>query len=146
MAAKNSNKNPNTESTQKKTKNPNLDTSKNFLIPTLLLHLSNLNLHGYELMQQMTQFGIDSIDKGNFYRTLRQLEKDNMVSSEWDTTSNGPAKRIYSITDAGEKYLGIWANTLSHQQKMLNQFFNLYNPFFSSYTSSQDEKADADDE
>src|SRR5699024_2356641 len=103
------------------------------------LHLRDLNTHGYELMQHVTKFGIRSIDKGNFYRILRQLEKDQMVTSEWDTTSNGPAKRIYSITEAGETYLELWANTLSHQQKMLNQFFNLYNPFMTPYNSSSDE-------
>jgi len=128
-----------TNNSEKENNKPNVDTPKNFLIPTMLLHLRDLNTHGYELMQHVTKFGIRSIDKGNFYRILRQLEKDQMVTSEWDTTSNGPAKRIYSITEAGETYLELWANTLSHQQKMLNQFFNLYNPFMTPYNSSSDE-------
>lgn len=103
--------------------------SKNILIPAMLLHLKEISTHGYELMQQMTEFGIQSIDKGNFYRTLRKLEQDNMVTSAWDTNSTGPAKRIYSLTEAGELYLEMWAKTLDYQQQLLNQFFNLYNPF-----------------
>lgn len=102
---------------------------KNFLIPTMLLYLRDVSTHGYELMKKMTQFGIESIDKGNFYRILRQLEKDNLVKSEWDTTSSGPAKRVYSLTKIGEKHLELWASSLNYQQKMLDQFFNLYNPF-----------------
>lgn len=127
MSAEN-NKDSNKEST-------NLGTPKNFLVPMMLLHLRDWNAHGYELMKKLSQFGIDSIDKGNFYRILRQLEKDEMVTSEWDTTSGGPAKRIYSITDSGEQYLELWAGSLGHYQKMLDQFFNLYNPFFSAYTA-----------
>lgn len=111
-------------------------TPKNFVIPVLLLHLRNWNAHGYELMQKLTQFGLHSIDHGNLYRILRQLEKDELVSSQWDTTSKGPAKRIYSITDAGEEYLNIWANSLDNYHRMLTQFFNLYNPFFSAPNSN----------
>ena len=129
---------------EKKGKTANLGTPKNFLIPIMLLHLRDLNSHGYELMEKIMQFGVESVDQGNFYRLLRQLEKDALVTSEWDVTSGGPAKRIYSITDAGEKYLETWAGSLSHFQKMLDQFFNLYNPFFSPYKSSSQTKYDED--
>ncbi|MEH6940553.1 poly-beta-hydroxybutyrate-responsive repressor [Bacillus sp. JJ722] len=109
---------------------------KNFIVPVLLLLLKDWNAHGYELMQKLTQFGLHSIDQGNLYRILRQLEKDELVTSEWDTSSKGPAKRIYSITSMGEQYLDFWANSLGQYQKMLNQFFNMYNPFFMSNSSS----------
>lgn len=96
----------------------------------MLLHLRDFNSHGYELMQKITQFGFNAVDQGNLYRILRQLEKDGKVTSEWDTESEGPAKRIYSITDAGEQYLEVWASSLANYQNMINQFFNLYQPFF----------------
>ncbi|ALC87813.1 PadR family transcriptional regulator [Bacillus sp. FJAT-22090] len=111
-------------------KNTNLGTPKNFLVPIMLLHLRDFNSHGYELMQKITQFGFNAVDQGNLYRILRQLEKDGKVTSEWDTESEGPAKRIYSITDAGEQYLEVWASSLANYQNMINQFFNLYQPFF----------------
>ncbi|MEK3934836.1 poly-beta-hydroxybutyrate-responsive repressor [Sporosarcina sp. FSL W7-1349] len=127
----------------KNEKSVNLGTPKNFLIPLMLLHLRDWNSHGYELMQKISQFGVDSLDQGNFYRILRQLEKDAMVTSEWDTESGGPAKRIYSITKAGEQYLELWAGSLGHYQKMLDQFFSLYNPFFPTYSRKEkDEEPD----
>ena len=110
-----------------------LPTPKNFLIPIMLLHLREWNSHGYELMERVMQFGVQSLDQGNFYRLLRQLEKDNLVKSEWDVEASGPAKRIYAITDAGEAYLETWASSLTYYQKMLDQFFHLYNPFLSVY-------------
>lgn len=128
----------------KKSKSTSMGTPKNFLIPIMLLHLRDWNSHGYELMEKIMQFGVESVDQGNFYRLLRQLEKDALVTSEWDVTSGGPAKRIYSITEAGEQYLEMWAGSLSHYQKMLDQFFNLYNPFFSPYRSTSQTKNDDD--
>lgn len=128
-----------TKDDNKKRKSPTIGAPKNFLIPIMLLHLREFNTHGYELMEKITKFGIESLDHGNFYRLLRQLEKDNLVTSVWDTSSGGPAKRIYSITEAGEKYLDMWANSLSEYQKLLNQFFNLYNPFYSSFALKEKE-------
>lgn len=127
----------------KKPKSPNVGAPKNFLIPIMLLHLREFNTHGYELMEKITKFGINSLDHGNFYRLLRQLEKENLVTSVWDTSSGGPAKRIYSITEAGEKYLDMWANSLSEYQRLLNQFFNLYNPFYTPSFTTKEKEAEA---
>ncbi|MGM9924483.1 MAG: poly-beta-hydroxybutyrate-responsive repressor [Bacillus sp. (in: firmicutes)] len=126
-----------------KSKKDSIGAPKNFIVPVLLLLLKDWNAHGYELMQKLTQFGLHSIDQGNLYRILRQLEKDELVTSEWDTTSKGPAKRIYSITEMGEQYLDFWANSLGQYQKMLNQFFTMYNPFF---LSSNPKKEDIEED
>ncbi|EKN67787.1 transcriptional regulator, PadR family [Schinkia azotoformans MEV2011] len=104
---------------------------KNLMVPFLLLSLrGGFGLHGYKLIQQLTQLGFSSIDQGNVYRLLRQLEKDNLVKSEWDTTSSGPAKRIYSITDVGLEYLDLWAESLGQYQTMLDSFFTMYSNMF----------------
>lgn len=105
---------------------------KNFVLPVLLLLLKDWKAHGYELMQKLVQFGFHSLDQGNFYRILRQLEKDDLVTSIWDTSSGGPAKRIYSITAAGEQYLQTWADSMGQYQKMLEQFFDMYSGFWAA--------------
>ncbi len=74
----------------------------------------------------MAAFGLTTMNAGTFYRTLRQMEKNGMVSSNWDTSEGGPARRVYSITEAGENYLKFWASSLAHYQKMMNMFFQLY--------------------
>jgi len=65
-------------------------------------------------------------EPSTFYRTLRQMEKDGMVSSSWDTSEGGPARRVYSITEAGEAYLKYWAESLDQYQRMMDTFFRLY--------------------
>jgi len=82
--------------------------------------------YGYELMEKMSTFGLVAMNPGTFYRTLRPMEKDGMVSSSWDTSEAGPARRMYSITDAGEAYLNYWAESLDQYQRMMDTFFRLY--------------------
>ncbi|MBM7704797.1 poly-beta-hydroxybutyrate-responsive repressor [Metabacillus iocasae] len=129
---------------------PNLEkaisgTPKNFMIPFLLLSLRGWNLHGYKLIQQLMNYGFTSVDQGNVYRTLRQLEKDNLIKSEWDTSSDGPARRIYSLTDAGEQYLQLWANSLEQYQNMLNSFFKIYTDMFFPFTSSSSKEKEKEE-
>ena len=100
--------------------------SKNWLVPILLLMLRQWSSYGYELMEKMSAFGLAAMNPGTFYRTLRQMEKDGMVSSSWDTSEGGPARRVYSITDSGEAYLSYWAQSLDQYQRMMDTFFNLY--------------------
>jgi len=120
--------------------NPTVNPSKNFVLPFILLLLSKVSLHGYELSQRLEAFGFKTLDQGNLYRLLRQLEKDELVSSEWDTTGSGPAKRRYSITKAGVTYLKGYANQLETYQSLLDQFFKMYSSFLELYIPSFQKK------
>ena len=100
--------------------------SKNWIVPVLLLMLREWSSYGYELMERMATFGLHAMNPGTFYRTLRQMEKEGMVNSCWDTSEGGPARRMYSITEAGEAYLKYWADSLDQYQKMMDSFFRLY--------------------
>lgn len=100
--------------------------SKNWLVPIVLVMLREWNSYGYELMEKMATFGLATINPGTFYRTLRQMEKDGMVSSSWNTSEGGPARRMYAITGVGEAYLKFWTQSLDQYQKMMNSFFQLY--------------------
>lgn len=112
---------------------------KNFLLPFILLLLSRVSkqgIHGYELMQQLTACGFDALDKGNVYRLLRQMEKDNLLASNWDTSGSGPAKRLYLITEAGQYYLKSYAGHMERYQSLLHQFFEMYTGFLDLYIPS----------
>ena len=115
-----------TENEDEAPKGANEAWSKNWVVPVILLMLREWNSYGYELMEKLGTFGLGAMNPGTFYRTLRQMEKDGMVSSMWDTSEGGPARRVYSITDAGEAYLKFWAQSLDQYQKMMSMFFQMY--------------------
>ena len=52
------------------------------------------------------------------------------MASEWETGSSGPARRVYSITEAGERMLLGWTDVVSGYQKMITGFFDLYSQVF----------------
>ena len=86
----------------------------NFLQPCLLTMLQNGEAHGYELMNQLTEFGfdLDHLDPSLVYRALREMEADGLMISEWGDESQGPQRRVYRITDDGGKALDIWIEDL----------------------------------
>ena len=99
---------------------------RSFLVPVILLTLREWNSYGYELMERTAAFGFEAINPGTLYRTLRQMEKDGLCESKWETSSGGPARRMYSITEIGEAYLELWAEALEQYRRTLDNFFRLY--------------------
>lgn len=87
---------------------------------SLLAFLKGYDAYGYQLAQRLAQSGMPQFDSGTVYRTLRQLEKTGLVSSFWDTSESGPARRMYSLTKAGDIFLNGWIEVLQNYQKMLN--------------------------
>ena len=89
------------------------------LSSSLLAFLRRSNAYGYALVQELAKAGLPGFDTTTVYRTLRQLEKAGLVSSFWDTSDSGPAKRRYSLTTAGETFLNLWYGILEKYQKVL---------------------------
>lgn len=111
---------------------------KTFLTPYMLLMLRDSFLHGYAIWEKLMLMGIPGLtesDRATIYRTLRQLEREGKVKSEWDTNTEGPARRVYTLTDAGESVLQMWAVGLDQYRQSLDFFFKMYtnnawtNPF-----------------
>ena len=103
---------------------------KNFITPWVLLVLKQWSLHGYLILQQLERMGFAGVDHATLYRELRRLEREGYVASEWETGESGPARRVYSITDAGEEILRGWTDVVSGYQRMINGFFDLYAQVF----------------
>jgi PadR family transcriptional regulator PadR len=92
----------------------------------LLLHCEEA--HGYELLEGLNQFGFeqDPMDSSTVYRMLRGLEKRGFVTSRWDTGGAGPARRLYRITEEGDRYLAWWVDDLRETKRVLHDFLATY--------------------
>lgn len=90
------------------------------LSSSLLAYLRRWNAYGYQLVQELAKSGLPSFDSTTVYRTLRQLERAGLVSSFWDTSESGPARRMYSLTKAGETFLNLWLDLFGRYQKVLH--------------------------
>ena len=90
------------------------------LSSSLLAFLRRWNAYGYQLVQELGKAGLASFDSTTVYRTLRQLERAGLVSSFWDTSASGPARRMYALTKAGEAMLDVWLELFGRYQKVLH--------------------------
>ena len=106
---------------------PNVDVRpKNWLEAVVLAMLHQRASYGYELMQRLAAFGAEATNPGTLYRTLRKMERQGWCTSAWETPKRGPARRRYSVTDAGEAYFDLWIAALEEYQRHVNALFDLY--------------------
>jgi PadR family transcriptional regulator PadR len=107
--------------------NPRGYHPKQWLTPILLLTLREGPSYGYEMLDQLvSSFGVGKEITGTVYRTLRRMEKDNLVRSSWERSGSGPARRVYAITDLGEANLDSWAEVLKESRDQIDEFLELY--------------------
>lgn len=105
---------------------PTSGLPRDWLTPYVLLVLKEWQTHGYDLMQRLMELGFAGFDQSYLYRLLRQMEQQGLLVSTWDTTTKGPARRVYSLTDAGKAMLEAWAGTMDLYRKQMDVFFRMY--------------------
>ena len=75
---------------------------RRFLPQLLLLALGRQDRsYGYELAEAVRGYGLN-IDMAAVYRELRNMELRDLLTSEWEPSSNGPDRRVYLVTAAGQ--------------------------------------------
>ena len=76
-----------------------------------LLDIVVLNLlsrgpsHGYEMVQTMKRIDGFQIREGNIYPVLARLETDGLVSSYSQPSPDGPPRKYFRLTEAGQSAL-----------------------------------------
>lgn len=111
-----------------------------FVEPVVLLLLREKGRsYGYDLAAALHEHALTDaeVERASLYRTLRQLEMNGNVSSEWETDQNGPARRVYRLTVEGERHLEEWATVLDHMSKSMARFVKKVAAPTSRKTASQ---------
>ena len=92
--------------------------------PFVMVLLSVGPAHGYAIVGELADLGITngSVDVGQVYRTLRDLEGAGQVRSAWATGGSGPARREYELTAAGYAALDEWAAVTKERARLIGEF------------------------
>jgi poly-beta-hydroxybutyrate-responsive repressor len=99
---------------------------RDILAPFVLLAVSLQRSHGYVIEDYLRALGLFGITMSTLYRTLRQMERDGFLVSTWEPGPTGPARRVYTITSAGQVVLGTSAAMLDAYRTTIDRFFGLY--------------------
>ena len=94
-------------------------TPRDHFRASLLLVLGDGPAHGYDLPGLLVPLGLRTIDRGFVYRTLRAMEAEGLVVSEWDRSPSGPARRVYSVTAAGRDWVARAATVLREADRRM---------------------------
>jgi poly-beta-hydroxybutyrate-responsive repressor len=111
---------------------------RRWLTPVALVILRAQGSYGNELMERIQQFGFEQINPGTLYRTLRQMEREGLCTSELEVTQSSPPRRTYAITADGVAYLDAWAKACKEYQKVLGSFAQAYTSNRSLPTTSSE--------
>jgi PadR family transcriptional regulator, regulatory protein PadR len=93
-----------------------------FAEPIVLLAIAKLKeAHGYQISQEAEQLAVThaGLDAGAIYRVLRRLEENGHVESRWETTGEGPARRVYTLNATGLQHLNEWVDVLEELTRSL---------------------------
>lgn len=66
-------------------------------------------LHGYAIMSAIQEIAGDvlRVEEGSLYPALHRMEEEGWIRAEWITKDTGRRARLYEVTAAGKKQLGI---------------------------------------
>lgn len=92
------------------------------LEPALLILVKREPSHGYSLLAELGEIGIDTLHPSVVYRTLREMEDLEWIQSDWETDqTQGPPRRTYHLTEQGEEALQYWKQELSRTNEIILQ-------------------------
>jgi PadR family transcriptional regulator PadR len=96
------------------------------VLPAVLLLLSEEPSYGYQLVKGLRAFRFGDVDRPAVYRALAQLEKDCLVQS-WSAESKaGQARRVYGLTEDGERALRTWMGVVKEERDALDRVLRRY--------------------
>ncbi|MGD8622012.1 MAG: PadR family transcriptional regulator [Anaerolineales bacterium] len=84
--------------------------------------------HGYALLPELDRYGFDMhrMDPSVVYRMLRKMETAGWVNSRWSDDSQGPRRRVYTITAAGKQRLDELVEDLRVTRDQINDLLERY--------------------
>jgi PadR family transcriptional regulator PadR len=99
---------------------------RRFLLPAILLLLSEEPGYGYSLIKKLQTFRFGRVDGPSVYRALAQLETDGLIESSSEAAGSGHERRVYQLTGQGERILRAWMGVIKQERDHLETVLRRY--------------------
>ncbi len=98
------------------------------LFPAILALLDEEPAHGYALLGRLEELGFKSerMSPTTIYRILTRMEMWGLVEHDHVEAGQGPARKVYHLTEAGKADLADWSKALADQTKFIKWFDERY--------------------
>lgn len=100
---------------------------RRFILPAILLLLSEHPGYGYGLTTLLQDLRFGHVDRPAVYRALAQLEADGLVEGRAaDGHGARQGRRVYRVTELGERVLRVWMGVIKEEHERLGQVLRRY--------------------
>jgi DNA-binding PadR family transcriptional regulator len=99
---------------------------KRFVLPAILLLLSERPGYGYGLVPALEELRFGHVDRPAVYRALAQLERDGLVQVSSQNPKAGQGRRMYQVTALGERVLRAWMGVIKEEHDCLGGVLRRY--------------------
>lgn len=111
-----------------------------FLQPTILMLLYQKEMHGFLMLQEISEtplFAGDYPDPTGLYRYLKKMEVQGLLTSREEEQKDFPSKRVYQITDLGKDCLQNWSETIHEYASNLEQLAGMIDKVYGANSSTE---------
>ncbi len=98
---------------------------RRFLLPAILLLLSEDPGYGYGLVARLQDLQFGHVDRPAVYRALAALEQDGLVEAA-EPHHSASARRMYAVTPLGERVLRVWMGVIREEHVHLGEVIRRY--------------------
>ena len=94
-----------------------------WLVVLAAIARSDEPIHGYEIARQLADEAPEglSFKQGTLYPMLRSMESDGLVRSTLVPSTEGPARKCFTLTAEGTRVLSAWGETWKRTNKWVNK-------------------------
>ena len=78
---------------------------KGLLEGCILKIIQKKTVYGYKMITLLSEYGLNMVSEGSIYPVLLKLQKQHLIVGEMRPSTDGPKRKYYSLTPAGETYL-----------------------------------------
>ena len=93
---------------------------KGILDGCLLAIIKEKECYGYEMAEELSQYGFDAISEGTIYPLLLRMQREGLVTSVRKDSTAGPKRKYYSLTTEGEQALDNFLKRWTQLEKSVN--------------------------
>ncbi len=92
----------------------------------ILKLLTSEAMYGYQIVQELKarSGGYFDMKEGLLYPTLHRMQKDGLLSSEWQVSDSGRRRKYYKVTSEGSQLLqegsAEWNTFMQQMNDLLN--------------------------
>lgn len=74
----------------------------------LLALIAQRPCYGYEMVERLTQYGLELVSEGSIYPLLSRLQLQGYIESYLSQSTEGPKRKYYRLLPAGVHELNQW--------------------------------------